>query len=56
MGVTELMCHPGYSDDYSRQWSSRPPGREKELRGLVDDRTRAEAAASEIELISYRDL
>ena len=55
-GVTELMCHPGYSDEDSERWSSRPPDRERELRGLVDDRVRAEAAANAIDLISYRDL
>ncbi len=55
-GVTEVMCHPGYSDEASRRFSSTAPDREEELRGLVDDRVRAEADASAISLISYRDL
>jgi hopanoid biosynthesis associated protein HpnK len=55
-GVTELMCHPGYADEDSGKWFTRPPDRQRELQGLVDDRTRAEAEANAIELISYRDL
>lgn len=55
-GVTEVMCHPGYSDAAALEFSRRPPDREGELRALTDPATRAVVEAGGIELISYREL
>jgi hopanoid biosynthesis associated protein HpnK len=53
-GVTELMCHPGYADTASDEFSTRPPDREAELRALTDPATRGAIEDHGIELVSYR--
>jgi len=53
-GVTELMCHPGYTDrDYTTSYSVE---REAELRTLCDPGIGQALAQASIELISYYEL
>jgi predicted glycoside hydrolase/deacetylase ChbG (UPF0249 family) len=52
-GITELMCHPGYSDpDYPSSYSVE---REIELRTLCDPIIKRVLARESIQLISYHD-
>jgi predicted glycoside hydrolase/deacetylase ChbG (UPF0249 family) len=54
-GTTELMCHPGYSDEELRQTGTRLLGsREAELQILTDVGIRKLVATRGIRLISYR--
>ena len=53
-GVTELSCHPGYTDpDYITGYAAE---REIELRTLGDRRVRQVFAEQSIRLISYHDV
>ena len=53
-GVTELSCHPGYSDaDYVTGYSVE---RESELRTLCDPRIREVLAGHSIQLVSFQHL
>jgi predicted glycoside hydrolase/deacetylase ChbG (UPF0249 family) len=51
-GVTELMCHPGYTDE-ALSVSSYNAQREDELRALCDPEGRATFAAAGVQLIHY---
>ena len=51
-GVTELMCHPGYTDE-ALSVSSYNAQREDELRALCDPEVRATFAAAGVQLIHY---
>jgi chitin disaccharide deacetylase len=54
-GSTELMCHPGYSDDDLRKSSTRlKDSREVELRILTDTAVRKLVATRGIRLINYQ--
>lgn len=54
-GTTELMCHPGYSDDHLQRSPTRlQQSRQAELRILTDERIRKLVATQGIRLISYR--
>jgi predicted glycoside hydrolase/deacetylase ChbG (UPF0249 family) len=55
-GVSELMCHPGYSDASLRSGSSYADEREGEISALCDPRVRAAIAADGVRLASFRDL
>jgi len=55
-GVTELMCHAGYTDEAANRYSRRPPQRDRELAALLDARTREALRRCDVTLISYRDL
>jgi predicted glycoside hydrolase/deacetylase ChbG (UPF0249 family) len=55
-GTTELMCHPGYSDDDLRRDSTYADEREGEIAALCDKRVRAALAADGVRLASFRDL
>lgn len=55
VGVTELMCHPGYAD-VALSTSSYCAQREGELNGLCDPRPKALLAAAGVRLIRYDDL
>jgi len=55
-GVTEIMCHPGYSDEHLGEYSSVPPYRERELEGLKDPAVREMVQANAIRLVNYGDL
>jgi chitin disaccharide deacetylase len=53
-GTTELMCHPGYSDDALRKTATRlQASREKELEILTDPEIRNLVASQGIRLIDY---
>ena len=55
-GITELMCHPGYDDEFAREYSGAPPHRETELAALKDVTVREYLEARGVELIDYNDL
>jgi hopanoid biosynthesis associated protein HpnK len=55
-GTTELMCHPGYDDDFAREYSRTPPHRETELAALQADGVRECLQTRGIQLISYNDI
>jgi predicted glycoside hydrolase/deacetylase ChbG (UPF0249 family) len=55
-GVSELMCHPGYPDEALLSGSSYAKDREKEIAALCDPSIREVLAASEIRLVTFRDL
>jgi chitin disaccharide deacetylase len=53
-GTTELMCHPGYTDDALRKTATRlQASREKELEILTDPEIRNLVASQGIRLIDY---
>jgi predicted glycoside hydrolase/deacetylase ChbG (UPF0249 family) len=53
-GVSEIMCHPGYSDDSLEQTSGYNRIREQELAALTDQSALATIASGYIELHTYR--
>ncbi len=54
-GVTELMCHPGYSSaSFSGSFSS--PEREQELESLIDPLVVQEVKNADLRLISFAEL
>jgi hopanoid biosynthesis associated protein HpnK len=54
-GTTELMCHPGYSDEDLKRSSTRlQESRQSELEILTDARIRKLVATQGIRLISYQ--
>jgi predicted glycoside hydrolase/deacetylase ChbG (UPF0249 family) len=54
-GTTELMCHPGYSDEQLRRSDTRlQESRQSELAILTDPRIRKLVAIEGIRLISYQ--
>lgn len=53
-GVSEIMCHPGYSDDSLEQTSGYNRIREQELAALTDQSALSTIAAGNIELHTYR--
>ena len=54
-GTTELMCHPGYSDEELRRSDTRlQESRQSELAILTDPRIRKLVAIQAIRLISYQ--
>ena len=54
-GTTELMCHPGYSDEQLRRSDTRlQESRQSELAILTDPRIRKLVAIKGIRLISYQ--
>jgi hopanoid biosynthesis associated protein HpnK len=55
-GVTEIMCHPGYNDEYLGEYSRVPPHRERELEGLKDPGVRDLVEARSIRLTHYGEL
>ena len=56
-GTTELMCHPGYSDDELRDTSTRlQESRQVELKILTDTAIRKLVATRGIRLINYQQL
>ncbi len=56
-GITEFMCHPGLCTAELQRANTRlKASRERELRALVSDEVRDALRASEVELISFRDL
>ncbi|CAN5743479.1 chitin disaccharide deacetylase [soil metagenome] len=52
VGVTELVCHPGYLDVPADAYR----GRETELRALTDPRMRREIEERGIQLMTFREL
>jgi predicted glycoside hydrolase/deacetylase ChbG (UPF0249 family) len=55
-GVTELMVHPGYSDDSLTEWVSYNRGRERELGALLSAPLRARLSQGDLLLIHFGDL
>ncbi|MBI2103537.1 ChbG/HpnK family deacetylase [Candidatus Woesebacteria bacterium] len=55
-GTTELMCHPGFSDDELRNISSYSDEREVELKSLVDPEVRDFLNNSKIQLINWMEI
>jgi len=55
LGVTELMCHPGYYDD-ALAWSRYGPPREVELAALSDAEARATVERLDIRLCHFGTL
>ncbi len=53
-GVSEIMCHPGYSDESLEQTSGYNRIREQELAVLTDQSAPAAIASGNIELHTYR--
>ena len=53
-GVSEIMCHPGYSDDSLEQTSGYNRIREQELAALTDQSALLAIASGNIELHTYR--
>lgn len=54
-GTSELMCHPGYSDEDLKDTGTRLRGeREAELQALVDTEVRNAIPRLGIQLVSYR--
>lgn len=56
-GSTEFMCHPGYCTDELRCMPTRlKEARQRELQALTDPAVRKALAASQVRLVSYREL
>jgi predicted glycoside hydrolase/deacetylase ChbG (UPF0249 family) len=55
-GTTEMMCHPGYSDDELRRESGYADERERELRVLCDPGARAAVEAAGVRLVQFGEL
>ena len=55
-GVTELMCHPGFNDEYLGEYSKVPPHREQELEGLKSPQVRELVERRSIRLMHYGEL
>jgi len=53
-GVSEIMCHPGYSDESLEQKSGYHRIREQELAALTDQSAHTAIASGNIELHTYR--
>jgi predicted glycoside hydrolase/deacetylase ChbG (UPF0249 family) len=54
-GLTEFMCHPGFSREPLRKASTRlKESREDELRALTDPEVRSAVERAGIELVDYR--
>jgi len=53
-GVSEMMCHPGYSDETLEQTSGYNRIREQELAALTDQSALSAIASENIELHTYR--
>jgi chitin disaccharide deacetylase len=54
--TTELMCHPGYSDERLLSGSSYARERDRERTFLCDPELKLLAAERDIQLITFRDL
>lgn len=52
-GLTELMVHPGYSDDEAAAWDSYTWPRERELAALTDATVRARLSAGDLALTTF---
>jgi predicted glycoside hydrolase/deacetylase ChbG (UPF0249 family) len=52
-GLTELMVHPGYSDDEAASWDSYTWPRERELAALTDRKVRARLSAGDLTLTHF---
>ena len=56
-GLTEFLCHPGYSDDDLRRSPTRlVKSREREVAALTAPEVREALRAAGVELVSFRDL
>ena len=55
-GVTEFMCHPGYSGDLRYAHTRLKESREREMEALVAPETRTALSAAGVELVNYREL
>lgn len=55
-GATELMCHPGYPDEELARQTSYGPGRDAELRALLDPAARSVLEEAGVRLGRYSDL
>jgi len=55
-GVSELMCHPGYSDRELMEGSSYTAARELELRILASDEIKASLEKNKVGLARFSDL
>jgi predicted glycoside hydrolase/deacetylase ChbG (UPF0249 family) len=55
-GTSELMCHPGHSDEALVSGSSYAKEREQEVAALCDPSIREVLTASGIELVTFREL
>jgi chitin disaccharide deacetylase len=55
-GTTEIMCHPGYTDDAFARESVYNDQRDRELNILTDPSVKEAVQASGIELITFADL
>jgi len=52
----EIMCHPGYVDEFLLAGSSYVLEREQELAVLTDERTKALLARTGVQLITYKQI
>ena len=55
-GVTEFMCHPGYSGDLRHAPTRLKESREHEMQALMSSQARAALAEAGVELTNYRML
>jgi predicted glycoside hydrolase/deacetylase ChbG (UPF0249 family) len=55
-GLTEFMCHPGYSGDLRHARTRLKESRERELQALVSPEVRSALAEAGVELVNYRML
>jgi len=55
-GVTEFMCHPGYSGDLRHARTRLKESRERELEALLAPETRQALSEAGVHLVNYRDL
>jgi predicted glycoside hydrolase/deacetylase ChbG (UPF0249 family) len=55
-GVTEFMCHPGYSGDLRHAPTRLKESREKELQALLAPETRQALSDAGVQLVNYREL
>jgi predicted glycoside hydrolase/deacetylase ChbG (UPF0249 family) len=55
-GATEIMCHPGYTDDAFAQESVYNNQRDRELKILTDPSIKAAIETNGIQLITFADL
>lgn len=55
-GVLELMCHPGYLDQYIIKNSAYSTQRTKELETLISDEVKKYLEINNIELINFREI
>jgi predicted glycoside hydrolase/deacetylase ChbG (UPF0249 family) len=55
-GLTEFMCHPGYSGDLRHAHTRLKESREQEMQALMAPQVRAALSEAGVQLVNYREL